>query len=503
MHKRTFVGLCAALAFVAGSPGAHALKIVDAATDDPATAATARASNTYAKELLLSGTANTTSATDKSDTTTYYNIAEDDLFLSAPADVGANPGDTYIVTYTLDGMVFQNAPSIAAPAADFSVASGGTAGDKVVVFRMDNDAAAVTAATFIVLDAQFAISEAGNGSVTRTVTNQTLAALDVSGVTGSETHTASGVIKLGSGLKETAEAMNATATVEHSFRSFGGAAVATVGSLRVTFNGDVRQNNAAGDAVSALTEIITPGTGVGEGASTVQIMGDFSFATNAFLHGEDDCSAEGTDTTAVPAAPGILKMEGTGDDAMVVGVNPLNVTEFERTVSGTAGPAYLCIVVDPDDEDGMKIPETDAYTAMGDYVSAVTTNKAFDPESMEQTLGMILRDGTTAHIPYMTTYEGYNQRIVLSNRSSVDADYEMEFRPEEGVMAEASDMATGTLMGNTTVTYKATDLVTLTGGSRTAATVILEAQPRHIDVTSVIVNKESQDTDTVVHHSGM
>ena len=32
---------------------------------------------------------------------------------------------------------------------------------------------------------------------------------------------------------------------------------------------------------------------------------------------------------------------------------------------------YLCIMVDPDDEDGMRIPETAAYTAMGDYEGAV------------------------------------------------------------------------------------------------------------------------------------
>ena len=489
MDKRTFVGLCAALAFAAGSPAVHALKIVDTAADDPATATTARASNTYAKELLLSGGANTTAATDTSDTTTYYNIVEDDIFLSAPADVGANPGDTYIVTYTLDGMVFQNAPSITAPATDFSVASGGMAGDKVVVFRMDNDATAVTAATLIVLDAQFAVSAAGNGSVTRTVTNQTLAALDVDGVTGSMTHTASGAIKLASGFKETAKALNPTATVEHSFRSFNGLAVATVGSLRVTFNGDVRQNIAGGDAVSALTQIITPGTGIADGASTVQIMGDFSFATNAFLHGEDDCSAEGTDTTAPPAAPGILKMEGTGDDAMVVGVNALNVTDFEVDVGGTMGPAYLCIVVDPDDEDGMRIPETAAYTAMGAYMGA-TTGAAFAPAPMEQTLGMIRRDGTTVRFPFLTSQMRYNQLLRVTNRGS-DAEY--TFSSEN-----MDDEMTGTLMGNMTTQMSVSDLIG-EGVGGTSGTLIIEAQPSVIDVAIVHVNRDDSSTDTVIY----
>ena len=52
-----------------------------------------------------------------------------------------------------------------------------------------------------------------------------------------------------------------------------------------------------------------------------------------------------------------------------------------------------------------------------------------------------------------------------------------------------------------TLTMRSADVVELTGGSRTAATVMIEARPENIDVTSVTVNKESQDSDTVVHHS--
>ena len=122
---------------------------------------------------------------------------------------------------------------------------------------------------------------------------------------------------------------------------------------------------------------------------------------------------------------------------------------------------------------------------------------------MERKLGMVTRNGTTAHIPYMTTYEGYNQRIVMSNRGSTDAVYEFEFRPEEGVTATAGMYAMGTLKANSTITMPAADVVTLDGGARTAATIIVEAESVHIDVASVIVNRESRDTDTVVHHSGM
>ena len=64
--------------------------------------------------------------------------------------------------------------------------------------------------------------------------------------------------------------------------------------------------------------------------------------------------------------------------------------------------------------DAPRIPDTDAYTAMGSYKAL--TSAASGPTGVERMLGEINRDGTTAHIPYLTTYEGYNQRIVLSNR---------------------------------------------------------------------------------------
>ena len=81
MHKRTFVGLCAALAFVAGSPGAHALKIADAAPTDRAGVTAAAESFTYASETLL-----TTAVTDvKDDSTKYYNVGDTATPCSLPA----------------------------------------------------------------------------------------------------------------------------------------------------------------------------------------------------------------------------------------------------------------------------------------------------------------------------------------------------------------------------------------------------------------------------------
>ena len=503
MKMRMFIGLCAALAFAAGSTTVHALKIVVDANDPPAGG---RASNTYAKETLSD---ETTDASDEDDTTKYYNIAEVAIFLSAPADITANVGDTYIVSYTLDGMVFQTAVMNAdlhgaGGMGGFTIAAGGAKGDKSVVFRLASEASVETTTTPLALEAEYAISAAGSGSVTRIATNQSLAVLNLPGISGSMTHVGSGVIKLGSGLKETAMAMSPTATVEHSFRSFDGAAVATVGSLQVTHNGEgaglVRRADAAdGALVTDLGQVIDIGLTEETGPnSTVSIMGNFSFATNAFLHGEDDCSsstgAEGGTNTEIPAAPGILKVEGTGADMMVVGVNPQNVTDF-------ANMMYLCIMVNPADEDGMRIPETAAYTAMGDY-EGVLEGAAFEPVSIEQTLGRIMRDGTTVGLPYLTTNAKFNQRLYIVNRGAA-ATYEMDFQMGD----TAGAMASGTLEANSRTmisvggTASEDALVTIGEGGSTAGTLIIEAEPTLIDVATVQISRELGTTDTVVYAS--
>ena len=160
------------------------------------------------------------------------------------------------------------------------------------------------------------------------------------------------------------------------------------------------------------------------------------------------------------------------------------------------GGASVCL----EEAEDKQIPTT-RYMVTVKFAKASAADNAFAaPEFMDE-LGRFPRNGTTVHIPYMTIFDGYNQRLVLSNRGTKDASYEITFRPEEGVMATAMDMAMGTLMAGATVTMKAADLVMLEGGSRTAATIDVVARPDDIDVTSVIVNKDGGGTDTVVHHS--
>ena len=107
MDMRTFVGLCAALAFAAGSPGAHAIKIFDDAPVSRTLLMAGMDTFTYAAETLLTGDVDVTAV--DGDSTTYHNIGGTEaLVLSAPADVGASAGNAYTVTVTLDGMVFRD-----------------------------------------------------------------------------------------------------------------------------------------------------------------------------------------------------------------------------------------------------------------------------------------------------------------------------------------------------------------------------------------------------------
>ena len=94
---------------------------------------------TYASETLL-----TTAVTDvKDDSTKYYNVGgTGTVVLSLPGDVPASAEDTYLVSVALGrhGVPdcvhqFGDCWESAGTDATFSVAAGGAAGDKTVVFR--------------------------------------------------------------------------------------------------------------------------------------------------------------------------------------------------------------------------------------------------------------------------------------------------------------------------------------------------------------------------------
>lgn len=156
------------------------------------------------------------------------------------------------------------------------------------------------------------------------------------------------------------------------------------------------------------------------------------------------------------------------------------------TIAATAAQAdmYFCVTLAADD-----------VISKGSYSAAAATDTG-----VAGALGSVKYDTTTVEVPYITTYEGYNQRLFIDNRGSTAAYYSTTFTSESGVTATAGASGTGTLPANTMSAVKVADLVTLTGGSRGSATMEIEAQSGSIFVTSQIVDLGTGVTDTQSLH---
>ena len=512
MFRNKTLGIAAAaalgLAAMLGSTAAHAIKICDdtAPTGRDALGGTGCADSvTYAAETLLMGDGNVQAAKDMSDTTVYHNIT-DTVLLAVPADVGASSGDAYIVRVTLDGMVFQSAASLAGGTdTTYAVVSGGAAGDDHVVFRMTSGS--INAASDnLSLNGNYAVSAAG-GSAELTMTNQTVEGLGIRGVTGTATHSGS-PIKVAAALNEMSTKMNPEADVAaDGFMEFlNDRTTAAVGSLMVGVKAmrrlasDGNEVDAGGDVPTSLGRIMDTGTDATVDPnvpnSAVAFSGDFSFASSVFLHGDDDCGAASSDSHV--ANPNTDDDEASAEvDLRMMEGEVVQGTTMSVNVTTFATVQYLCIMVDPTVDDAMRIPATSAYTALGSYDGIA--NAAIGPMPEEQILGMIGRNGTTVHLPYLTTNDKFHQRIRLVNRSSAPVRYEMEFH---GAGDEAGMDAEGMLDANSikVLSLDNDDVVTpASGGKSTSGSLIIEAQPSMIDVATTLVTRATGASDTVVY----
>lgn len=118
-------------------------------------------------------------------------------------------------------------------------------------------------------------------------------------------------------------------------------------------------------------------------------------------------------------------------------------------------------------------------------------------DAITNDLGSIVYDTTSIAIPYLTTFDSYNQRVYIINKGVNPASYTTSFRSEGGTTAVAGTAATGVVPGNSVLSIKAVDLVTLTGKTRTSATIEIEATSGNITATTQTVNMSDSSTDTV------
>ena len=222
--------------------------------------------------------------------------------------------------------------------------------------------------------------------------------------------------------------------------------------------------------------------------SRVTVTGNFG----AFLNDTDAATAgvqgavhldtmAGCDSASGAATHEAVTIDADGE-AAAVGFSDLENNILDH---------YLCLTVDGE----TAIPVTEAYGAKVELEQG--TNITQTLPSGTHPLGMIGRNGTTVHLPYLSTNDKFNQRIRIVNRGG-ETTYEMAFH---GMDDEAGMDAMGMLDANSiTVLSLRTDDVVMPGeGSSTSATLSIAAEPGMIDVATVQVNRETGNTDTVVY----
>ena len=104
-------------------------------------------------------------------------------------------------------------------------------------------------------------------------------------------------------------------------------------------------------------------------------------------------------------------------------------------------------------------------------------------------------------IPYLTTFSGYRQNVVIVNRNTKPVSYAFKFTAEDGVIATPGELAEGMVPAQGRAVLKATDIVSLEGKTRTAATLDVVAASGTVDVATVQVNMNDKGTDTVLLES--
>ena len=124
------------------------------------------------------------------------------------------------------------------------------------------------------------------------------------------------------------------------------------------------------------------------------------------------------------------------------------------------------------------------------------TDAAFPPMGGTHDLAMIERDGATVHIPFLSLAAKFNHRILIRNHSSQDVDYNITFSPEAGTTATPGPMASGTVGGGELKVLSASEVVSLEGKSRTAATLTAPIAGEMLEVSTSLANRNTGDVDT-------
>ena len=278
-----------------------------------------------------------------------------------------------------------------------------------------------------------------------------------------------------------------TATVGTGFAALAGRGrnaigLLTIGIGRTSDTAPHHKNAQDGSDVAALADVAQAGNVARGSGSLITFSGDFS--VGAF-------SANTVTGTTPPAC-------GTGGTLATV---VRDEVQDSVSIPAAIGTTAFCVSASRERSGAFEVGQ---YRVFVDYDGL--TNAAFPPLDLGRKespvlIGSIRRDGTRVNIPYLTTFTGYTQRVVLVNRNSGAVTYSFGFVEEEGTTATPGDMAEGSVPANSTLVLRAADIVSLAGKTRTAATLDVVAPNGTVDVATTQVNQDDQGTDTVIYQT--
>ena len=443
--------LAAAIAATFATNAAFAAVDLDASPVVPAN---------YASETVAASTETTDGAFEIAGTANVIDV-------DAAVGFGFTAATSFYVRYDLTNAVFQTAKVFGdltgGTAPTVTVAQGGAEDDTYVIFEFVDTAAIAAVDVLTLANTDLALTGTGNATIQMSVFAN---APDAVNETGSLVNKSGGLVSQVSSYASVFAPNSPVADVDDGFTDFlSDATEASLGSLMLTI--DTTALSAATGNPVARAEVIADAT------STFVVTGDFSTALTA------GAGAATLDTSATCANAGT---------ALTVNAGGTTASLTDTTTFADATPIFVCLEPDP----AGTIAATGAYSAT--LTAAAGTDGTVAP--ITGALGAITRNGTTLEFPFITTFSEYNQRILMTNNSATDTTYSCTFTTEADTTATAGIAATGTIPGNTTVSFKATDMVTLTGKSRTAARCTLLSQATNIDAATTIVNLSDKSTDT-------
>ena len=446
------------------------------------TTATALTPIKYATESL--GTRNTTTGTGTNVGTTFFDVVGSGTALDVVATTGFTGTKTGVADYYVRVDLTNAAYSVGAGTmtirnrgntpfnegidATSILFSGGLVGSSSAIYKMDISNPMTVTATIVNKFTQ--IGTNGNPTVKMSIF-ETLTEAN-KGDTGANISTSSKeTIKVQAGGKATTVAAVETAAVSTGFLKY--VKVAATGTTNLlaelgatTFSTTTNTLDALDGSAIAAADLYTAST------SAVTVTGDLSLGTWYF-------DAAGCAGAAAPPTTKKLKLNAAK-------------TSGTSTVTILTSNSTLCNVVD-----GKTAIPVSSYALGINYTPFTGTAGATDFTGVS--LGSVARNGTSDNINYLTTFSSYNQRVYITNRALVDSTYAFTFQTEDGVTATAGTAATGTSKAGTVLALKAADIVTLTGKTRTAATLAIVGTPSLFSVSTQQVNLANGATDTIVY----